>query len=173
MWPNSDILTVQIDFFLRSSSGFLRTLWEFSIQIPEKFSGKYQIVQLSSGGAVERQRCNSEVCRKNLSICGYFEPFEHFQSLPDPWISSDCLKDWLVHPPATISLFLGAPGWGFHPFLFSPTDCRPGPLRKCLNEVFGPSSSMPGQRQLKPEENPLICTKAWGSILIFRICRLP
>lgn len=28
------------------------------------------------------------------------------------------------------------------------------------NEVFGPPSSTPGQRELMPEQNPLICTKA-------------
>lgn len=79
------------------------------------------------------------------------------------------------------ALSLGALGWGFNSILF--TDCRhracARPSRKCLNEVFGPSSSMPGQRKLKPEQNSLICTKCLrltsfeGHSQQFRICRLP
>lgn len=46
------------------------------------------------------------------------------------------------------------------PRLTAGTQPGPGKGRKCLNEVFGRPYSRPGLRELKPEQNPLICTKA-------------
>lgn len=177
VWPHSDILTVLIYFFLCSSSGFLMTQWEFSIQIPQKFNGKYQTVQQSSGRAVERQRCNSEVCGQNLSICGYIEPFEPFQSLPDLWISSDCLRaglcSLLLQSAFSWVLWAGDFPPSSSPPLTAGTQPMPGLWGNAWTRCLGHLLPLLDRWNWSLNRILWFVQKLCGLLSRFRICRLP
>lgn len=119
--PTQISLLCRFIFFLCFSSGFLRTQWGFSIQITQKFGGKYQTVQLR--WAVERKSYNSDVQEKPEQLWVLWAIW----NLSVPAWSLDLI--WLPQGLAfvsscLISLFLDALAWGFNPMLFSHTDCR-------------------------------------------------
>lgn len=74
--PTQISLLCRFIFFLCFSSGFLRTQWGFSIQITQKFGGKYQIVQLrwGSGEKEVQLRCAGKTWAV-VSTLSHLKPF--------------------------------------------------------------------------------------------------